>query len=110
MTSELQLLGPLRLNCFGHLGDGNLHFNIFPPAGGSPESYEYLRIELYQRVHQTVHSLGGSISAEHGIGRLKVDELEEFLDPTKLSIMRALKKTLDPKGILNPGAVLRPQV
>ena len=109
MTSEIQLLGFLRLNCFGHLGDGNLHFNIFPPVGESAESYENLRIDLYRRVHQRVHSLGGSISAEHGIGRLKVDELEEFSDPTKLNIMRALKKTLDPKGILNPGAVLRPQ-
>ena len=109
MTSEIQLLGSLRLNCFGHLGDGNLHFNIFPPVGESVESYENLRMDLYRRVHQRVHSLGGSISAEHGIGRLKVDELEEFSDPTKLNIMRALKKTLDPKGILNPGAVLRPQ-
>ena len=54
-------------------------------------------MDLYRRVHQRVHSLGGSISAEHGIGRLKVDELEEFGDPTKLNIMRALKKTLDPK-------------
>ena len=110
MTAEIQKLGSLRLNCFGHLGDGSLHFNIFPPAGGSAESYEHLRMGLYRRVHQKVHSLGGSISAEHGIGRLKVDELEEFGDPTKLSIMRSLKKTLDPKGILNPGAVLRPQV
>ena len=110
ITSEIQSLEPLRLNCFGHLGDGNLHFNIFPPAGESAGSYEHLRMDLYRRVHQRVHSLGGSISAEHGIGRLKVDELEEFADPTKLSVMRALKKTLDPKGILNPGAVLRPQV
>ena len=110
MTSEIQLLGPLRLNCFGHLGDGNLHFNIFPPNGKSAENYEHLRMDLYRRVHQRVHSLGGSISAEHGIGRLKVDELEEFGDPTKLNLMRRLKKTLDPKGILNPGAVLKPQV
>lgn len=110
MTAEIQKLGPLRLNCFGHLGDGSLHFNIFPPAGEFAENYEHLRSVLYRSVHQRVHRLGGSISAEHGIGRLKVDELEEFGDPTKLNIMRALKKTLDPKGILNPGAVLRPQV
>ena len=110
MTSEIQLSGPLRLNCFGHLGDGSLHFNIFPPAGELAESYEHLRMDLYRSVHQRVHRLGGSISAEHGIGRLKADELDEFGDPTKLNIMRALKKTLDPRGILNPGAVLRPQV
>ena len=108
MTFEIQRLGPFRLNCFGHLGDGNLHFNIFPPDGEFAESYEHLRMDLYRLVYQRVHSLGGSISAEHGIGRLKVDELEEFADPTKLNIMRRLKKTLDPKGILNPGAVLRP--
>ena len=110
MTAEIHKLGPLRLNCFGHLGDGSLHFNIFPPAEELAASYEHLRMDLCRSVHQRVHRLGGSISAEHGIGRLKVDELEEFGDPTKLNIMRALKKTLDPKGILNPGAVLRPQV
>ena len=109
MTSEIQTLGPFRLNCFGHLGDGNLHFNIFPPTGERVSNYEHLRGQLDRCVHQRVHSLGGSISAEHGIGRLKVNELEEFGDPTKLSLMRALKKTLDPKGILNPGAVLRSQ-
>ena len=110
MTSEIHTIGPFRLNCFGHLGDGNLHFNIFPPAGELAHKYEHLRMKLYRCVQQRVHSLGGSISAEHGIGRLKVNELEEFGDPTKLSVMRALKKTLDPKGILNPGAVLRAQV
>ncbi len=107
ITSEIQALAPLRLNCFGHLGDGNLHFNIFPPVGESAENYHYLREKLYRHVHQRVHNCGGSISAEHGIGRLKVAELEEFGDPTKLNVMRALKKTLDPNGILNPGAVLR---
>ena len=110
MTSETKALGPFRVNCFGHLGDGNLHFNIFPPAGELAQNYEHLRVKLYRQFYQRVHSFGGSISAEHGIGRLKVEELEEFGDSTKLSIMRALKQTLDPKGILNPGAVIRPQV
>ena len=68
----------------------------------------HLRID--EIIYSLIQELNGVVSAEHGIGRLKVDELEEFGDPTKLSIMRALKKTLDPKGILNPGAVLRPQV
>ena len=110
MTSETQALGPFRVNCFGHLGDGNLHFNIFPPAGELAQNYEHVRAKLYRRFYQRVHSFGGSISAEHGIGRLKIEELEEFGDPTKLNIMRALKQTLDPNGILNPGAVIRPQV
>jgi FAD/FMN-containing dehydrogenase len=58
-------------------------------------------------VHDLVHELGGSVSAEHGIGRLKVDDLERYGDPTKLSAMRAIKAALDPLGIMNPGAVLR---
>ena len=110
MTSEIEVLGPLRVNCFGHLGDGNLHFNVFPPAGSSAQDYESLRAEIYRRVYQRVHSFDGSISAEHGIGRLKVNELEKFADGTKLNVMRTLKIALDPNGILNPGAVLKPQV
>lgn len=110
MTAEIQKLGSFRLNCFGHLGDGNIHFNIFPPAGELAQNYEYLKTKLIRCVYQRVHSFSGSISGEHGIGRLKVNELEKFADPTKLSVMRALKQTLDPKGILNPGAVLRSKV
>jgi FAD/FMN-containing dehydrogenase len=64
--------------------------------------------ELMRRVHDLVHRFGGSISAEHGIGRLKVGDLERYGDPTKLAAMRAIKKALDPRGIMNPGAVLAP--
>ena len=62
---------------------------------------------MTRRVHDIVHDLGGSVSAEHGIGRLKVGDLERYGDPAALSVMRAIKATLDPAGILNPGAVLR---
>ncbi|RAZ86824.1 FAD-binding oxidoreductase [Cereibacter johrii] len=102
-------LGDLRVNCFGHLGDGNLHYNVFPAAGRRREDYEALRGEITRTVHDLVAAAGGSISAEHGIGRLKVEDLERYGDPAKLRAMRALKAALDPFGIMNPGAVLRPE-
>ncbi len=103
----LAKLGALRINCFGHLGDGNLHFNVFPPEGGAREGYEAIREEVKRIVHDLVHTKGGSFSAEHGVGRLKVEDLERYGDPAKLAAMRAIKAALDPKGIMNPGAVLR---
>ncbi len=96
----------LRINCFGHVGDGNLHFNLFPPPGGRKEDWKAQAVELQEMVHEMVVARGGSFSAEHGIGRAKVADLEQFGDPAKLSVMRAIKAALDPKGIMNPGAVL----
>ena len=98
--------GALRINCFGHLGDGNLHYNIFPPAGTNVVDYADIRGDLQQAVHRLTHELGGSVSAEHGVGRLKVNDIEVFGDPVKLHLMRQIKDTLDPQAILNPGAVL----
>ncbi len=106
-TEAISALGPLRINCFGHVGDGNLHFNIFPDAGKSRGDYEDLRPTIKRAVHDLTDSFGGSVSAEHGIGRLKVGDLERYGDPTKLAAMRAIKDALDPHGICNPGAVLR---
>ncbi|WP_347311041.1 FAD-binding oxidoreductase [Defluviimonas sp. SAOS-178_SWC] len=100
-------LGPFRINCFGHLGDGNLHYNVFPPKGGRAADHAGKAGEITRVVHDLVHELGGSVSAEHGIGRAKVGDLERYGDPAKLAAMRALKAALDPLGILNPGAVLR---
>ncbi|MEO1679957.1 MAG: FAD-binding oxidoreductase [Pseudomonadota bacterium] len=96
-----------RVNCFGHVGDGNLHYNAFPAAGRRPAEYADVRAEISRVVHDLAHELGGSISAEHGVGRLKVDDLERYGDPAKLAAMRAIKAALDPAGIMNPGAVLR---
>nr|WP_010392498.1 FAD-binding oxidoreductase [Paracoccus sp. TRP] len=96
----------LRINCFGHLGDGNLHYNLFPAPGRSRADYDDRRKALSQRVHQMVVDRGGSFSAEHGVGRLKVSDLERWGDPVRLAAMRAIKATLDPLGIMNPGAVL----
>ncbi|MEM9755327.1 MAG: FAD-binding oxidoreductase [Pseudomonadota bacterium] len=97
-----------RINCFGHLGDGNLHYNVFPTPGRSRADHDAQRAAVKRAVHDLVHELGGSVSAEHGIGRLKVDDLERYGDPGKLAAMRAIKAALDPKNIMNPGAVLRP--
>ena len=105
--AALEALAPMRVNCFGHLGDGNLHYNLFPVKGKSSADYKDLRDDLKKLVHDMVDALGGSVSAEHGIGRLKVGDLERYGDPAKLAAMRAIKAALDPVGIMNPGAVLR---
>ncbi|WP_298937021.1 FAD-binding oxidoreductase [uncultured Ruegeria sp.] len=100
-------LGPFRINCFGHLGDGNLHYNVFPPKGQNRSDYEKERSLVKTAVHDIVDAFDGSVSAEHGIGRLKTSDLERYGDPVKLSAMRAIKAALDPKRIMNPGAVLK---
>ncbi|MGP6086429.1 FAD-binding oxidoreductase [Antarctobacter jejuensis] len=100
-------LGDWRINCFGHVGDGNLHYNVFPVPGKRKEDHTHQRDAIKRCVHDLVHDLGGSVSAEHGVGRLKVDDLERYSDPAKLAAMRAIKQALDPRGIMNPGAVLR---
>jgi FAD/FMN-containing dehydrogenase len=100
-------MGDFRINCFGHVGDGNLHFNVFPARGRHKQDYASQRETVQQAVHDLIHALGGSVSAEHGIGRMKVDDLERYGDPVKLSAMRAIKDVFDPNGIMNPGAVLR---
>ncbi|WP_292291211.1 FAD-binding oxidoreductase [Marivita sp.] len=100
-------LGAFRINCFGHLGDGNLHYNVFPAQGQRRDDHLDARDAIKRCVHDLVHEMGGSVSAEHGIGRLKVGDLERYGDPAKLWAMRAIKSALDPLGIMNPGAVLR---
>ncbi len=100
-------IGAFRINCFGHLGDGNLHYNVFPLPGRVREDHEGDRAAIKRAVHDLTHAMGGSVAAEHGVGRLKVEDLERYGDPAKLAAMRAIKAALDPLGILNPGAVLR---
>jgi len=92
---------------FGHLGDGNIHFNVSQPVGADKAGFLARWSEMNAAVHAIVAELHGSISAEHGIGRLKRDLLPGVKDPVELDLMRTLKKTLDPQGILNPGAVLQ---
>lgn len=104
----LAQLGPVRLNCFGHLGDGNLHYNVYPPEGQAKADWAHLKRDVMDVVHDLVHAYDGSISAEHGIGRLKADDLQKYGDPAKIAAMKAIKTALDPKGIMNPGVILNP--
>ena len=99
-----------RVVAFGHLGDGNVHFHVLAPAGATPgvwEESEGKTISSY--VYDLVKQWGGSISAEHGIGQMKIDELARLHDPVALSIMRNVKRALDPQGLLNPGKLVPPQ-
>jgi len=104
--TALATFGDLRINCFGHLGDGNLHYNVYPPKGGNRDDFSHLRAGIKDVVYGLVDQLGGSISAEHGIGRLKLEDLQKYGDPAKIAAMRAIKFALDPNDIMNPGAVV----
>lgn len=96
----------VRVCPFGHLGDGNLHFNLTQPSSMSADDF-LAQWQHYNRlVHDLVADLGGSFSAEHGIGRLKIAELARYGDPLKLELMRRLKRELDPTNLFNPGKVL----
>ena len=97
----------LRVNCFGHIGDGNLHFNVFPPQEGSKSSYIKIKSKLTEIINRNCKNLGGSFSAEHGVGRLKVKDLKQFCDAAKLNVMCQIKRAIDPFAILNPGVILR---
>jgi FAD/FMN-containing dehydrogenase len=90
---------------FGHLGDGNLHYNV---ARGSYSEEQLLskQYDVYELVHESVHAFDGSISAEHGVGQLKRDALPRYKDPVEMDLMRRIKAALDPNGIMNPGKVL----
>jgi D-lactate dehydrogenase (cytochrome) len=92
---------------YGHLGDGNLHFNVSQRPGTDKAAFLQRGAQLEHAVFDLVDSLGGSISAEHGIGKLKAEEFASRADPVELAVMRDLKRALDPKGILNPGKILR---
>lgn len=102
---EARLPG-IRIVAFGHAGDGNIHFNMSQPVGADRAAYLARWAEFNRIVHDIVAELGGSISAEHGIGRLKREELLHYKSPVAIELMRTLKRTLDPKNILNPGKVV----
>ncbi len=95
------------LVCYGHVGDGNLHFNINQSSGTAGKSLLAREPDIRRAIHDLVQEFRGSFSAEHGIGRHKVEELERYTDPVELQLMQQLKHALDPNGILNPGKVLR---
>ena len=91
---------------FGHMGDGNLHYNVSQPIGADKAAFLAQWDEMNDIVHGLVDEFEGSISAEHGIGRLKRDLLAQVKNPIALDVMRALKQTLDPNNLLNPGKLL----
>ncbi|HRK24256.1 MAG TPA: FAD-binding oxidoreductase [Beijerinckiaceae bacterium] len=105
---EAELAG-LRVVAFGHFGDGNIHFNLSQPVGMDKAEYLSMWDRFNRIVHDIVADLGGSISAEHGIGLIKLHELARYKDPVALDLMARLKATLDPHNILNPGKVLPPR-
>jgi FAD/FMN-containing dehydrogenase len=91
---------------FGHLGDGNIHFNFSAPKGGGGEAFLARWEEIARVVHDLVNQFGGSISAEHGVGVMKRDEIVRYKSESEIETMRALKRTMDPNNILNPGKVV----
>jgi FAD/FMN-containing dehydrogenase len=92
--------------CFGHLGDGNMHYNPLCPADWTYERYAAETASINRIVHDIVVSLGGSISAEHGIGRLRLEENLRYKSTVELELMTHIKRALDPIGIMNPGRVV----
>jgi FAD/FMN-containing dehydrogenase len=96
-----------RLVAYGHVGDGNLHFNVSQLPGADRDGFLARTESVRRGVHDLVCEFGGSFSAEHGVGRTKVGELERYASPVELALMRAVKGALDPHGIMNPGKVLR---
>jgi FAD/FMN-containing dehydrogenase len=91
---------------FGHLGDGNIHYNVSQPIGGNAADFLAQWHAVNAVVFEIVLRMGGSISAEHGIGVLKRDELPDVKDKVAIELMRGIKALLDPQGIMNPGKVL----
>lgn len=91
---------------FGHVGDGNVHFNVSQPIGQDKVAYLGQWEAMNRVVHDMVVAMNGSISAEHGIGLLKVDEMKHYKDPVELDLMRKLKRALDPANLMNPGKVV----
>jgi len=98
-----------RVLAFGHLGDGNIHFNVRPPVGLDDKAWlasEGTGVSSF--VHDLVGEAGGSLSAEHGIGQLKLADFARTIDPVRLAALRAIKQAIDPKGIMNPGKLIPP--
>jgi len=95
-----------RLVTFGHLGDGNLHYNVSPPAGMDHAAFLREAANITRIVHDSVAKFGGSISAEHGLGQAKREEIRRYKSALELELMRKVKAALDPQGIMNPGKVI----
>jgi len=93
---------------FGHLGDGNLHFNLTQPEGADAQAFLAQWEAVNARVHDLVHAHGGTVSAEHGVGQLKLAEIARFKPPEEMAMLRSVKQALDPHDLMNPGRVVAP--
>ena len=96
----------IRIVAFGHVGDGNLHYNQSKPEAGENAAFIAAQPQVNEMVHDIVHQLGGSISAEHGIGQLKREEILRYKSPLEMQMMRTIKQAFDPSGLMNPGKVV----
>ena len=96
----------IRVVAFGHVGDGNLHYNLSKPDAQDNNAFIAAQTEVNRIVHDAVHALNGSISAEHGIGQLKREEILRYKSPVEMALMRTLKQAVDPQGLMNPGKVV----
>jgi FAD/FMN-containing dehydrogenase len=106
-TPAVEAFAPgARVVAFGHLGDGNIHFNVSQPIGADKQAFIDRWDAMNEIVHGIVERLGGSYSAEHGVGQLKRELLARWKDPASLSVMRQIKAALDPNGVMNPGKML----
>jgi D-lactate dehydrogenase (cytochrome) len=104
VTERLPGIRPI---AFGHVGDGNIHFNLTQPDSADTAAYLARWQEFNDIVHGVVRELHGSISAEHGVGRLKRDEITHYKSPVEIELMRTIKRALDPNNIMNPGKVVQ---
>ena len=105
-AAVLRVMPDARIVAFGHMGDGNIHYNVSQPKGGSAEAHVARRHEINALVYEITLALGGSISAEHGIGQLKRDLLAEVRPAIEIDLMRRIKRAFDPANIMNPGKVI----
>jgi len=105
-ASLVRRLPGIRMVTFGHLGDGNLHYNVSLPQGMSPDAFTGVADELSRIVHDHAARLGGSISAEHGLGQMKREEITHYKSAIEINLMKRIKAALDPDGIMNPGKVI----
>ncbi len=107
LAAELKVLGDYRPSGYGHIGDGNLHYNLLAPEGTDPEAFKQgAGRQLSRAVHALAVSMGGSFSAEHGVGILKAPDLVAYKSPVALEMMKTVKRALDPHGIMNPGKMV----
>ncbi|HLO64673.1 MAG TPA: FAD-binding oxidoreductase, partial [Azonexus sp.] len=96
----------IRVVAFGHVGDGNLHYNLSKPDAQDNAAFLNSQAQVNRLVHDAVHALNGSISAEHGLGQLKREEILRYKSPVEMALMRSIKQVLDPRGLMNPGKVI----